>query len=165
LTFLDTNFPDVVALEFKNGYVVQGGIERNLDNLVAAYGVQWFFRNGEIFFMKRGDVFEDFAMGLYDGINLLLPQSKLDGDDIRSRMLLDGDMVPGRAFRIFDKAGRPTSQHGYRADDVEYTGDTHGQPWYVDIVASRIDELQVALQDRGSFTRDDAFALGGLVAG
>lgn len=160
LSFLNTNFPDVVALEFKDGYMVQGGIERNLDNLVAAYGVQWFFRNGEIYFMKRGDVFEDFALRLDEGRNMLRPIGNVNGEDIQFRMLMDGDMVPGRAFRIFNKDGKPTSQHGYRADTVEYQGDTHSTPWYTTVVASRIDELQVTLQTSGAMSRNDAFDAG-----
>jgi hypothetical protein len=128
------------VFELRNGAFVQGGIARNIDALVARYGVQWFIRDGEFFMMPRKSLIDDFALRLDEGDNLLRPLGKVNGEDIQFTMLLDGDMLPGRGFKIFDTKGQPTSTFGYRADDVRYVGDTHGNPWYCIVQGSRIDE-------------------------
>lgn len=139
LAFMDvTNLPGVVGLEFVNGAHISGGVQYNLDNLIEAYGVQWFMQNDEVFFMPRGAVLEDFSIRLDEGRNMLRPIGLIDGEDLQFRMLIDGDMVPGRGFRIFNDEGKPTARHGYRADTIEYRGDTHGNSWYNTVTASRI---------------------------
>jgi hypothetical protein len=130
----------VEVAEFKNGMAVIGGIKRNLDSIVARYGVQWFIKDGEFFFMARGALIDDFAIRLDLGDNVLRPVSDLDGDSVKFTMLLDGDMLPGRGFRIFDENGQPTSKSGYRADTVTYIGDTHGNPWYCMVEGISIDD-------------------------
>ena len=139
LNFLDNVLPGVEVLEFRNSAIVQGDIKPNVDAIVARYGVQWFIRDGEFYLMPRGALIDDFALRLDLGDNVLRPLSGLDGDEISFTMLLDGDMLPGRGFKIFDEDGRPISTFGYRADTVDYVGDTHGNPWYCMVKASRID--------------------------
>lgn len=138
LKFLAENTPGVAVAVVKNSLVIQGDIVRNVDAIVARYGVQWFFRDGEFFMMPRGAVLDDFALRLDQGTNVLDPIGTTEGEDIKFRMLIDGRMTPGRGFRIHDFDGKPTSVHGYRADTVEYSGDTHGNPWYCKVVGSRI---------------------------
>ncbi len=138
LKFLAETVPGVAVSEFRNGMVIQGDITRNIDAIVGRYGVQWFFRDGEFFMMPRGSVLDDFALRLDQGTNVLDPIGNIEGEDIKFRMLIDGRMTPGRGFRIHDRDGKPTSVHGYRADTVEYSGDTHGNPWYNTIIGSRI---------------------------
>lgn len=130
----------VEVAEFKNGYAVIGGIKRNLDSIVARYGAQWFIRDGEFFLMARGALIDDFALRLDLGDNVLRPVSELDGDSVSFTMLMDGDMLPGRGFRIFGTDGEPTSNKGYRADTVTYVGDTHGNPWYCIVEGIKIDD-------------------------
>lgn len=125
--------------QFKNGLIIMGGVKRSVDALVARYGVQWFLRDGEYFLMARGALIDDFALRLDLGNNVLRPVSDLDGDSTKFTMLLDGDMLPGRGFRIFDEAGKPTSKSGYRADTVRYIGDTHGNPWYCMVEGISVD--------------------------
>ena len=138
IDFMDNVLPGVEVLEFKNGAFVFGGVQPNVDAIVARYGVQWFIRDGEFYFMPRGSLIDDFAIRLDKGDNLLRPLSELEGEDINFTMLLDGDVLPGRGFRIYDEDGRRTSNFGYRADTVDYIGDTHGNPWYCMVRASRI---------------------------
>jgi hypothetical protein len=140
LDFMDNVLPGVEVLEFRNGAIVQGDIKPNVDAIVARYGVQWFIRNGEFYLMPRGSLIDDFAIRLDMGDNLLRPLSELDGDDISFTMLLDGDVLPGRGFRIYDELGKPTSNYGYRADTVDYIGDTHANPWYCMVKGSRIED-------------------------
>ncbi len=134
------NIAGVEVSEFKNGMIVIGGIKRNVDSIVARYGAQWFVRDGEFFLMARGALIDNFALRLDLGDNVLRPVSDLDGDSVKFTMLLDGDMLPGRGFRIFDETGQPTSKSGYRADTVTYIGDTHGNPWYCMVEGIDIDE-------------------------
>lgn len=155
--FLETTVPGVEVAEFRNGYIVQGGINVNIDALVARYGVQWFVRDGETYFMPRGSLLDDFAIRLDLGENVLRPVSDLENDSVSFTMLLDGEMLPGRGFRIFDEQGQQTSNFGYRADTVDYVGDTHGNPWYCMVQGSRIEDVNfppsfAALQPSEVFT-------------
>ncbi len=129
----------VEVAEFKNGLAIMGGVKRNVDAIVARYGVQWFVRDGEYFLMARGALIDDFSLTLLLGENVLRPVSDIDGDSVKFTMLLDGDMLPGRGFRILDEFGKPTSKSGYRADTVQYVGDTHGNPWYCMVDGISID--------------------------
>lgn len=138
LAFQSRNVAGVAVQEFRNGMFISGGVQVSIDDVVARYGVQWFIRNGEFFFMQRGALLDDFILRLDEGDNVLRPVSDFDGEDIKFTMLLDGDVLPGRGFRIFDRFGEATSTFGYRADTVQYVGDTHGNPWYCIVVASRI---------------------------
>lgn len=140
LKFQNEAIVGVEVAEFRNGLAIIGGIKRNFDAIVARYGVQWFLRDGELFFMARGALIDDFVLGLSLGDNILRPLSELDGDGIKFTMLLDGDMLPGRGFRIFGEDGEPISRVGYRADTVNYIGDTHGNPWYCMVEGIRIDD-------------------------
>lgn len=159
IKFLANTTAGVEVAEFRNGLVVVSGIQRALDDLVAMYGVQWFVRNGEIFFMPRGALIDDFALRLDEGENVLRPISNMDGDRIKFTMLLDGDMLPGRGFRIFDVDGLPSTSHGYRADTVDYIGDTHGNPWYCLVQGSVIDDDNFP-PAFFQFTRDQAIDTG-----
>jgi hypothetical protein len=139
LKFQNEAIVGVEVAEFKNGLAIMGGVKRNLDAIVARYGVQWFIREGELFLMARGALIDDFSLTLMLGENVLKPVSDLDGDSTSFTMLLDGDMLPGRGFRIMDEFGKPTSKSGYRADTVSYVGDTHGNPWYCMVEGVSID--------------------------
>jgi len=137
--FQDEAIVGVEVAEYRDGLAVMGGVKRSVDAIVARYGVQWFVRDGEYFLMARGALIDDFALRLDLGDNVLRPVSDMDGDSVKFTMLLDGDMLPGRGFRIFDEAGEPTSKSGYRADTVRYVGDTHGNPWYCMVEGISID--------------------------
>lgn len=145
----------VEVTEFRNGMAVIGGIKRNVDSIVARYGAQWFVRDGEFFLMARGALIDDFALRLSLGDNVLRPVSDMDGDSVRFTMLLDGDMLPGRGFRIFKENGEPTSKKGYRADTVNYIGDTHGNPWYCMVEGISIEDK--AFPPATLITPDQAF--------
>lgn len=159
IKFISNTIAGVEVAEFRNGLVVVGGIQRSLDDLVAMYGVQWFVRDGEIYFMPRGALIDDFALRLDEGDNVLRPISNMDGDRIKFTMLLDGDMLPGRGFKIFDTDGLPKSDIGYRADTVDYVGDTHGNPWYCLVQGSRIDDNNFP-PAFSQFTRGEAIDTG-----
>ena len=138
LKFQAESILGVEVASFKDGAIIFGGLKRNADAIVAQYGVQWFIRDGEFFFMPRGSVIDDFFLRLNEGENILRPISKFNGDDIKFTMLLDGDVLPGRGFVIEDAEGERTSNRGYRADTVTYIGDTHSNPWYCMVAASRL---------------------------
>ena len=138
--FQNETVAGVEVAEFRNGLAIMGGIKRNVDAIVARYGAQWFIRDGEFFFMARGAIIDDFVLRLDLGANVLRPLSELDGDSVRFTMLIDGDMMPGRGFRIFDEDGEQLSNIGYRADTVSYVGDTHGNPWYCIVEGIKIDD-------------------------
>ncbi len=138
LSFLGTTVAGVSTFKFENGYIAQGGIGLSISDLVEQRGIQWFVRDNEVFYMPRRAVLDNFSLRLDKGLNVLKPVDQTDGEDISFRMLIDGNMIPGRGFRLFEENGEPTSTHGYRSDEVNYTGDTHGNPWYCSVVGSRI---------------------------
>jgi hypothetical protein len=146
LIFQAESILGVEVSSFKDGAIIIGGLKRNVDAIVARYGVQWFIRDGEFFFMPRGSVIDDFYLRLNEGENVLRPVSDFNGDSIKFNMLLDGDVLPGRGFVIEDATGKRTSNRGYRANTVNYVGDTHGNPWYCMVEASRLkDEVATPL--------------------
>jgi len=148
LAFLETSVPGLAQINMKNGLFVFGGIQYNVDQVVASMGVQWFVHNGETYFMPRGSVLPDFSLEMKDTVNVLRPVGKVSGTEIEFSMLIDGHMVPGRGFRFLTTgpnesalsgaASLPTSTFGYRADSVEYRGDTHGNSWYCMVRGSRV---------------------------
>jgi hypothetical protein len=142
LAFQAESILGVEVASFKDGMFIFGGVKRNVDAIVARYGVQWFIRDGEFYFMPRGSVIDDFFLRLNEGENILRPISKFNGDDIKFTMLLDGDVLPGRGFVIENAEGERTSNRGYRADTVTYIGDTHSNPWYCMVAASRLKDEQ-----------------------
>lgn len=156
LKFQAEHILGVEVSEFKNGMIIIGGLKRSADAIVARYGVQWFIRDGEFYFMPRGSVIDDFFLRLNEGENILRPMSSFNGDDIQFTMLLDGDVLPGRGFVIEDAGGKRTSNRGYRADTVNYIGDTHGNPWYCMVAASRLKE-EIATPPHRALTPSQVF--------
>lgn len=131
--------PDAVLTFAGKGFHAVGRPAETLDEIMEMFGLQWFVRDGEIFFAAQGTLLSLPTVVLQEGIDLLSGITTRKGyGDLRGRALLNPRIQPGVGMRILKADGKPLSKTGYRCNAVTHSGDTHGQPWYSDFQAGEI---------------------------
>lgn len=112
------------------------------------YGLQWWQRDGQIYYVAQGAVTKDFSIVLQEGVDLIGAPEVMGFDDVKGVALLNPRLFPGRGMFVVKKP-RPFdipnnkinpitglrgehvgSTNGLRCEVVNYVGDTHGQAWY-----------------------------------
>lgn len=115
---------------FHDGTVVSGSAARELDALCAAAGFEWSVQDNRLQITDLGG-----AIG--EAVVELTPQTGLIGsptrDDsvrkiVRGKCFILPDVAPGRRVHVKSKFIDET----IRITKANYTGDTHGQDWYID---------------------------------
>jgi len=117
--------------EFLNGVTVSGNAHRELAALAASAGLELSMQDGEIQLLERGLPLQDVSIVLTPDTGLIGSPTIGAKGVIKVRALLNADIVPGRQIEIESAvlSGR------FRAERCDYSGDTRGQDWYVDIEA------------------------------
>lgn len=117
--------------EYPSGIVLSGNGWQQLTRLLKTAGYTWTVQDGEIVVVKNG--------ASYGTAVLLTPETGMIGSPvpandgrISAQVLLQPDLVPGRQVE-FDT--RHVQGH-YLVETAEYSGETAGQEWYVQIEAA-----------------------------
>lgn len=154
--------PNMVATKVENGWVGVGRPPDRLTDIIDQFGLQWWVRDGQLYFVGQGATLNDFSIQLREGRDILDFQEFRGRDDVRFRALLNPDIVPGRGIILQDLEGNRLEEFGHRVDRATYRGDTHGQAWFVDAEASGVDSRVLAPRTEFSdqqFTVEDQIAL------
>ena len=140
----------VVTQATTGGIAVVGRASDALDELADMYGLQWWHRDGKIYYVPQGAVTKDFSIVVQEGVDLIGAPEINGFDVVKGRTLLNPHLFPGRGmfvvkkprpFDIPNNKVNPTtglrgehvgSSNGLRCEIAKYTGDTHGQAWYTD---------------------------------
>lgn len=109
-----------------------------MDDIAQLLGMTWTVREGELFFLRNDQYLLDFAIQLVQGRDLLAFDTRRDNKDIAGTALMNSQIVPGRVLVILDENLTPVTPTGYAVRACRYSGDTHGQPFYVEFEATLI---------------------------
>lgn len=120
--------------EFLNGVTVSGNAHRELAALAASAGLEFSVQNGEIQLLERGKPLQDVSVVLSPDTGLIGSPSIGDKGIVNIRALLNPDIVPGRQIEVESRSisGR------MRVERCDYSGDTRGNDWYVDMEAKEL---------------------------
>lgn len=131
--------PDAVLTFAGKGFHAMGRPAETLDEIVEMFGLQWFVRDGEVFFAAQNTLLSVPTVVLQEGVDLLSGITTRRGyGDLSGRALLNSRIQPGVGMRILKADGQPLSQTGFRCNAVHHSGDTHGLSWYSDFEAGEI---------------------------
>jgi len=140
--------PNAVVTATANGIVAVGRAPDVLDEVAAMYGLQWWHRDGQIYYVAQGAVTKDFSIVVQEGVDLIsAPEVKAFGD-VKGTTLLNARIFPGRGMFVVKKpvpfdipnnkinpitglrGEHVGSTNGLRCEVATYIGDLYGQPWY-----------------------------------
>lgn len=124
-----------IAGGFSNGFVAVGKAADMLTEITAAVGVKWWIRDGKIVYVPATQATNDVAIVLNPGSGLLSHTEPREFGDVEFTALLNPKIFPGRQVILQNGLGIPIDGTPHRVDVSEYTGDTHGQEWFVRCVA------------------------------
>lgn len=140
--------PNAVITKVENGWVGVGRVADTITEIIDQFGLQWWVRNGTLYFSRQGSTLSDFALQFTEGLDILDHVEGAVYGDIRARVLLNPDIVPGRGVLLRQKEGPPGDitfdDSGYRIDQVTCQGDTHGTAWWADFLGAGSDSRQFA---------------------
>lgn len=131
---LETGSLKEAGTEFLNGVTVSGQSHRELEALVKSTGRELSIQDGTIQILDLGQPLRDTSVVLTSDTGLIGTPTIGDKGIVKFRALLNPAIVPGRQIELKARAlnGR------FRAERCDYTGDTTGQDWYVDVEAKEL---------------------------
>ena len=136
--------PNAAINKIKNGYVAIGRVGDTLTELIDLFGLQWWIRDGTIYFVPQFAVVNDYTLVLREGVDLLDHTRNEIYDNISGRALINADLFPGRGLILKDVFNEKLDQIGFRVNRTKTTGDTRGQSWYTSFEASAMENSILA---------------------
>lgn len=136
--------PNAVVTKLENGFVARGRVGDTISELVDLFGLQWWIRDGTIYFVPQGATLTDFSIGLREGRDLLDWNETNSYGDVRGRALLNANIVPGRGLLLQRLDGGRFDEVGHRVNEVRYRGDTRGSQWFAQFQATAISNSLLA---------------------
>jgi len=116
--------------EYLNGTTLSGLASTELDAILKSVGKEWSIQSNTLQILDRAKPLEGFVFKLTPTTGLIgSPTIGSDGV-VNARALLNGQILPGRKVQI-ESENIPGSF--VRVDRAEFTGDTSGADWYVDL--------------------------------
>jgi hypothetical protein len=118
---------------FTQGTVITGSAYREMTNICKSFGLTWSVQNGALQILALRQTLENSAVRLAADTGLIgSPTVNKDGV-VSAKMLLAPDVFPGRKLVL--ESARLKGQ--YRIESCQYTGDTAGNDWYIDLQGKR----------------------------
>ncbi len=113
---------------FTEGTVLSGRAPDELDGVLDSVGLTWSVQDGVLQLLQRGRALQQTAVLLTGRSGLVgTPQRAADGT-VNVRCALHPDVYPGRQIALDSVNVAGT----FRARKCKYTGDSHGNTWYID---------------------------------
>lgn len=114
---------------FPSGTAVSGSVADILGDILRSAGFTYSIQDGQLQILKRGTALAATAVVLSSETGLIdTPNLSSDGT-MRARMLMTPDVFPGRKIEM-----RAENVRGFfRVKRAEYTGDTTGADWFIDV--------------------------------
>jgi hypothetical protein len=119
---------DRVGQLFPRGTVVHGYAADELTGLLRSAGLQWSVQDGVLSVVPRGGALQRQAIRLAPETGLVGSPEKGKNGVVTATSLLNPEMVPGRLVRL--ESAAVTGVYAIRK--CKWTGETAGQPWYVE---------------------------------
>ncbi len=128
-----------VTSMFGPGTAITGQVKRQLTDFCRSAGLEWSVQDGKIQILDLNKSLHEKAVELGPETGLIGSPSidfnasskkKRGGQIVKAKCLLIPEITPGRKVSFKSK----TVTGGFRIEEVEYVGDTHGQEWYAQIV-------------------------------
>jgi hypothetical protein len=129
-----------VAAMFGPGTVISGNAARELTDFCRSAGLEWSIQDGSLQILDAGKALEGLAVQLSSSSGLIgspvvdfnaSSKTKKGGTFVKAKCLLIPELAPGRKV-VFDSR---LVSGGFRIEEVEYQGDTHGDDWFAIITA------------------------------
>lgn len=118
-----------VAAMFGRGTALSGNAARELTDFCRSAGLEWSIQDGKLQILDRNKPLAKTAI-LLSSSSGLIGSPTVDGKGVvKAKCLIIPDIFPGRLV-VFN------ARHlkgGYRIEEVEFNGDTHGQDWYAEL--------------------------------
>lgn len=122
-----------ITNHFSEGVVITGSSFREMNAICKSLGLIWSVQNGKLQILSARKALEGAAILLNKDTGLI-GSPTVDNDGVATAtMLLAPDVFPGRKL-VLDSQ-RLKGQ--YRIESCDYSGDTHGQDWYIKLEAKR----------------------------
>lgn len=113
---------------YSAGTVLSGPAPDELEGVLRSVGMTYSIQDDVLQILRRGRALQTTAVLLSSGTGLVdVPARQADGT-MRFRSLLIPDLYPGRQVQLQTSEVRGL----FRITKAKYTGDTAGDPWYVE---------------------------------
>lgn len=114
------------------GWSFVGRPSDGLDALLLGIGARWSV-NGGLVTVLDSDPTEDTNAVLLDADHGLIGSPSFgEKGTVKAKALIQPGLVPGRALKLVTLGGAAASG-AFTIQKADLDGDTHGQPWYVDL--------------------------------
>jgi hypothetical protein len=125
------NLPQAIATQGLGGVatVIHGAASDALNSITRGAGLEWSIQDGALQVLPNGQALSSTAVVLSAATGLI-GSPTVDSKGVMScRALIAPDLTPGRLVRINGRL----LQGDFRIEESQYSGDTHGNDWFVDL--------------------------------
>lgn len=118
-----------VATLFGVGTALSGSAARAMTDLCSSAGLEWSVQDGNLQILDLNKALAGKAVKLSSKTGLIGSPTVDAKGVVKAKTLIIPELTPGRLL-VFDSE---VVKGGYRCQEVEHSGDTHGQEWYVEL--------------------------------
>lgn len=122
---------DALGATTRAGTVLHGQAAQELTRICTQAGLEWSVQDSVLQLVRRGRGLERTAILLNPDTGLIGNVERAGYKRVKFRALIQPDLVPGR--RIVLESSTATGE--YRIVHAEYSGDTRGEDWHVELTA------------------------------
>jgi hypothetical protein len=115
--------------QFVEGVVLSGPTREELTGLLDSAGYEWTIQDGNLQLLQRGKGLIGTAIVLSPSTGLIDSPSIDSEGVLTARTLMIPNLFPGRRVQVESRFATGI----YRITKSQYTGDTRGNEWYIDI--------------------------------
>jgi len=118
---------------FSEGTVIFGSAFREMNELCKSLGLSWSIQGGKLQILELKKALEGQAIKISERTGLIGSPTVDNKGVLTCQTLLIPDVFPGRLMTLESER----IQGQYRIESCQYTGDTRGQDWYIQIEGKR----------------------------
>ena len=131
-----------IASIYPQGVALSGNAWRELETICRSCGLEATIQDGALLITELGKAMEGFAVNLTPSTGLIGSPTADNNGTTNCVALIMPELRPGMKVQMDSLA---TGKAVYRIYDAEYTGDTHGQDWYVSMGLQKLTNSRVTL--------------------
>lgn len=118
---------------FSEGTVIFGSAFREMTTICHSLGLTWSIQDGKLQILEKKKALEGQAIKINERTGLIGSPTVDNKGVLTCQTLLIPDVFPGRLMVLESER----IQGQYRIESCQYTGDTRGQDWYIQIEGKR----------------------------
>jgi len=120
---------DQLSTVFPHGTAIHGQAATELHRILLSAGLEWSIQEGVLQILAQGQALNRQAVLLKPETGLVGVPAVEKANVVKAKALLIPDLVPGRLVRLESQTATGT----YRIQKAEYSGDTFGEDWHVEL--------------------------------